>query len=455
MRVVRPFLIVSAILWLFFSVIHWRTEVPLSPTVTFDPSAGLVFLGFTPDGELLLAHLTPPAGERRRATQTGPIEVWSFPDCIKRREVFTKDDIIESLAIEPHTPTVIRHKGQPWIADLATGELQHQLPPGQPTYMNARLAGPTRVLSNLGGIITCFDFIEQQEVWRLPDHDFITLMSPRYAVIQRSSTLPDPRARQMYVQFDMVDLATGKVDDRLKSLQYRDLSPDGRRAVVTFEYQLQVIDLETAGVVWQSPEMASAYFNATFSSSGEELIVDYIARDGDILTARINAATGGIIEPGSGLRPGFMSAVRPSVTTDRRFAVYRFFREPSRMRKAVREFRIKCTGWFGSDFPPPLQSREETVVFDLSLHERLGFVDHTYPKITLSPANTAFAISSIDRPGPPLVEVHPLPPRTNWRWLVQYAVLPPMILVALNLHLRRRHDAILDRQTPGKPNEAK
>ncbi|HVJ85755.1 MAG TPA: hypothetical protein VM452_08930, partial [Caulifigura sp.] len=273
---------------------------------------------------------------------------------------------------------------------------------------------------------------EQRELWTLPEHTVATLISPRFLVCPRSLPPSHP------IEFDVVDLETGKLDDRFRLNSIRNLSPDGRRAVATSP-QLQVIDLETANVAWGSEEMRHVYYNARFSASGEELIVDSVTREGTILTARIDAGTGKVIEPGTGLQPEYFNIQQPNVTDDRRYAVFDYARPPTYLQKAERAIKLQLVAWLmWGDRPVDRRSQSEMLVLDMPSQTLLGTMNRRSSQVSLSPASNAFAVREISGPGPELVEIYALPPRANWRWLFQYAVLPPVVLLGLSRVLKRR-----------------
>src|SRR4051812_44670118 len=97
MKILRWLLMVAAIAWVSVAWIHWTTEVALAPVISFRDDGKLAFRGFTATGELVLVHVRPAEPRRGQAADVGPVELWSFPQCVKARAVFQSDDIIESL----------------------------------------------------------------------------------------------------------------------------------------------------------------------------------------------------------------------------------------------------------------------------------------------------------------------------------------------------------------------
>ncbi|HVJ68022.1 MAG TPA: hypothetical protein VM510_08570, partial [Caulifigura sp.] len=182
----------------------------------------------------------------------------------------------------------------------------------------------------------------------------------------------------------------------------------------------------------------------------EELIVDRVTREGAVLTTRIQARDGQFIDPGPGLNPKTLTVASPTVTADRRFAIFDLLRKPSPIPVAVREMRMKAFDWFWAPLPGQVNQRMETVIVELASGRRVGFVDARHPQVVVSPLSNAFALSRAHSSrGPQTWEVYPLPPGTNWRWFFLIGVLPPLACLAGARVLRWRQSR---RKTVGGPD---
>lgn len=410
------------LLWVAGAVWISQTLVPVPPTWSIEYRESVNSAVITPQHELAVVVHRLGLTEPKDPFCRGPIEIWSLPEGKKVRETFANADEILTPNIPPCGVVVLRREGRLLAADVNTGAVIHLLPgDSQHTPPVVNLAG-THVLYSEEKLTRLYDLVAGRQCWEVGRSSGRLRFGPDFVVMYAPT-----RGWFRGGQIEILNLATGKTDDRFAHLGVlREIHTfeDSRYVVILSTTGWQICNAHTGAVLW-SLETAEALRSFRFDEQDTVLCCEVADQDGNLVDVRWRAADGAVLTP---LPPNSQQFAQRQTVPGGRYVVDGVIVPTSPIQLFLRRVLSR---W-----------RSLESIIDISLLCSYRVVDTKYGISRGLLSEREAPVMAQDGSGCVVVRVnrvdyYDFPPAPNWAWLARWGLLPPAGVWGLRWWRRR------------------